>query len=278
VLLSGTAAQAQLFGIAVDTGTLYRISPDTAQVTAVGSPGHSIWGALEFGPDGTLYAFTLGSEATLYRINPTNAAATPVGLLGAFTGEGSLAFAPDGTCYGVQQGDENSPRLFRINVNTGVTTQIGIISGGRHDINGLTFRADGVLVGLDRVTNALLRIDPQTAAASVIASVSGTVGAAGGMTVLNGQGYFSTSGPGGSSAGSNQLFRFDLFTGAHGAVGTFPNVITQNGIGGIAAVPEPAALWLALLAPVALKRRPRARGSERLRLGGRAAAGSAASD
>jgi WD40 repeat protein len=240
---TGTA-YAGLLGIDLDTGTLYSVSTANAALTLIGSNGRN-FAEIEFSPGGTLYGFTTGSASTLYTINPSTAAATSVGPLGLpFVFEGGLAFSPGGTAYATNGGDSGAAQLFTINLATGAATVVGTLSGGGHDINGLAYRSDGQLIGLDRVTNALVVIDPATAAVAQLAPVPSTVGGVGGMTVLNGTGYYNTSGPGGSISGSNTLYSFDLFTGASTPIGNF-NGLVGNGISGLAAqVPEPDAIVL----------------------------------
>src|SRR5262249_15184516 len=154
--------------------------------------------------------------------------------------EGALAFAPDGTVYATHAGSAPFPELFTINLTTGAGSIVATISGGGYDpngydINGLVYRSDGKLIGLDRVRNALLVIDPTTASATQLAVVPSTVGGVGGMTVLDGIGYYCTGGPAGSAPGSNTLYSFDLFTGASTPIGNFNGTITGFGISGLAA-------------------------------------------
>jgi hypothetical protein len=252
--------RAEILAIDFESGDLYAVSTSDASLSLIGSTGVAGIGSLDYRPsDGFLYGFTVGGStgappATLYRIDPFTAAATPVGLLGiGFVFEGGLVLAPNGTAYGVNSGGAVNPFLFSINLETGAATTIGVISGGDHDINGLAWRSDGMLVGLDRVTNSLLAINPITAASSVIAAVSPTVGAIGGMTVAEGVGYFSTAGFDADPAGSNELYSFNLFTGAHSLVGGFDGVISVgDGISGLAFIPEPSSLALLLVGAIAL--------------------------
>ena len=88
--------------------------------------------------------------------------------------EGGLAFDPNGTAYGTEIGNSVGPQLFTINLATGAASIVGTISLGGHDINGLAYRSDGQLIGLDRVLNSLLVIDPATAAATQLAIVPST--------------------------------------------------------------------------------------------------------
>ncbi len=238
-----------LLGIHFDTGAVYRISTTDASVTLLGSTGIEHFAGIDFGPDGLLYGFTAGeaSVPVLYSINPANGfAATPIGPLGGqFIFEGSLVFAPDGRLLGVSHDGEKNPQLFTVNTSTGAATLIGTISAGFHDVNGLAWRSDGMLVGLDRVTNSLLAINPTTAASSIIAVLDPVVGAVGGMAVVEDTAYFSTSGPGLPSPGTNGLYHFDLFTGEIDPVGSLGPEIMGTGISGLA-VPEPASLIILL--------------------------------
>ena len=242
-------AGAQLVGIESGTGFLYSISPVNASLTLIGNTGITDFGEIERSPNGTMYGFTVGSGPSLYSIDPQTASASLIGPLNQpFVFEGGLAFAPNGKAYATNGGTSNDPQLLTIDVTTGNATVIGTISGGMHDINGLAYRSDGELIGLDRVTNSLLLIDPTTASSSLLAPLAPVVGALGGMTVLDGVGYFDTSGPASSPPGSNSLYSFDLFSGASSLVGSFSPTITGAGISGLAAVPEPSTLVLAAAA------------------------------
>lgn len=189
---------------------------------------------------------------TLYTINPTTAAVAAIGPLGLpFVFEGGLTFAPDGTAYATNGDSAGNPQLLRINLTTGAATVIATISGGNHDIDGLAFRSDGLLIGLDRETNALLLIDPVTAASSFLAAVPTTIGGVGGLTIDGGVGFYNTSGPGGSTPGSNNLYSFNIFTGAPILIGSLAPTITGTGMSGLAAVPgvpEPGTAVLCVLA------------------------------
>lgn len=247
-LFSIQARSQDLVGISYDSGTLYSISTATASPTVIGSTGITGFADIQYAPNGTLYGFTNSlSVPTLYTINPTTAQATAVGRLGLSpVVEGGLAIAPNGTAYGAEAGLPAA--LFSINLATGAGTSIGAISGGGHDINGLAYRSDGQLIGLDRISNSLLLIDPTTAASSTLTVLSAPVGAVGGLTLVNGMGYFSTSST--ATGGSNSLYSFDPFTGANALIGSFSPTITGNGISGItglsSAVPEPGSVALLL--------------------------------
>lgn len=251
----------ELIGVHAETGDLYDISTSDAIPTLIGSTGIEGFGSLEFAPDGTLYGFTTGPAATLYTIDPVDLSTNVVGSLGLdFVFDGSLVFAPDGTVYGTNNDSELNPQLFTLDPVSGEATVVGTIGGdaiggGRHDINAMAWREDGFLVGLDRITNSLLAIDPADASSSLIALVDPVIGAVGGMAVAPDTAYFVTSGPGGPTAGSNELYSFHLFTGEHALIGGLSPTIEGVGISGLAYVPEPASLLLMLLGGFAVLRR-----------------------
>jgi hypothetical protein len=270
-------ARAQLYGIDWNTANLYRISPTDASMTLVGTtvPGQH-FADIQFALDGTLYGFTAGFPTELYKIDPSTAQATLLTQLHAPVGnqlfiEGGLTFAPDGTAIGAHYlTTPSTDNLFTFDPNNlnGGLVNIGVAVND--DINGLAYRNDGKLVALADFSNSLEVIDPVTGMITPLAPVPTMVGAVGGMTVLNGVGYYSTGGPMGTPsapAGSNQLYSFDLYTGASTLIGSFSPTINDLGISGLAAViPEPATGRLAaagisfLLVPALAHRRAGRRG------------------
>ena len=154
-----------------------------------------------------------------------------------------MAFATDGTAYGVSGGSA-APALYRLNMETGEATLIAAFAN-THDFDGLGWHGDG-LIGLDRVTNALLSIDPLTAETSLIRTVDPIVGGIGGMVLNSEFGYFATAGSDARTPGSNELFTFDPKFGTHEVVGTFTvdgGPLPGTGIAGLA-IPEPATFLL----------------------------------
>ena len=241
-------AQAMLF--ASDwSGNLFSVNTSNASLGLVGSTGLSLLGGLEFAPNGTLYGITAGN-GSLYTINPNNAAATLVGGLGlGFNFEGGLAFSPGGVAYGVNEGSNGAPNLFTIDLNSGAATIVGQMGTG-HDINGLAWRSDGMLVGIDDNTSSLVTIDPSTASIANLYDLGFSVGGIGGMTTdpLSGISYFATgiTVNNNNVLGTNGLYSFDLYSGANSFLGNF-NGSDQSGISGLAAVgtvPEPGTLGL----------------------------------
>lgn len=262
-IVSVPAVQADMIPLIAldwDSGDLYSVSTSDAALTFLGHTGVSDLGSLEFAGDGFLYGITAGSTASLYRIDPADASATLVGPLGMFIFEGGLTIAPDGTAYGVSAGTTSHPYLFTIDLGTGVPTLVGEIGTNlevseRHDIDGLGWRSDGVLVGLDRYTNALVEINAGTAEITHIADVQPVIGMIGGMALGLDYGFFATGGPDSHTPGSNELYSFDPFNGQATWIGSFEDTITGKGITALAVIPEPATLVLLGLGGLGLIRR-----------------------
>jgi len=262
VALPAMGGSAPLIGVEENTGNFYAISTTDASVDLIGNSGVTGLGTLEFNPfDGFFYGFTTGSSPVLYRFSVAPAldgvTSEAVGPLGVFAFEGALAFAPDGTAYALNAGI-TVPALFTIDLDTGEASVINSMAR-RHDIAGLGWRSDGMLIGLDSTDNALLAINPLTAAVTTINGIAPTIGGVGGMALLDGVGYFVTGGPLGVNPGSNELYSFDVLNGTHLLIGDFANSIGGTGFSGLSIVPEPATLGLFALGAAALLLRRRRR-------------------
>lgn len=250
-----TTSGFDLLGVHAETGDLYRISTDDGTATFAGATGLAGFGALEVSPDGSLYGFTTGVDAGLFLIDPAYYTASEVGSLNLdFVFDGALVFAPDGTVYGTNSDSDQASELFTLDLATGNATIVGTIGSGQHDINGMTWRSDGMLAGIDRVTNALVTIDPSSAALGSVAALDPILGSVGGMTRAGDAVYFTTGGPGAGPPGSNELYTIDLFTGDYDLIGSLSPTITGAGISGLA-VPEPATLMLLIMGGAAFWRR-----------------------
>jgi hypothetical protein len=270
-LLLGLApmARASVLAIDYDTGSFYSVNTSDASLTLINETYVKNLGSLEYS-NGSFYAIrTGGSEAALFEISTDGSSVSQVGSgLGAgYYFEGSLVFSPSGAAYATNRGTSSTPQLMTVSPVSGQAFLVGTMSGGSHDINGMAWRSDGMIVGLDRVTNALVEINPQTADVQVLASLSDDlVGGVGGMAYDGFNAYLATAGPGGTRSGSNSLYSVDLYTGAVSSIGVF-NIggapLTGSGIGGLAfdteiIIPEPTALMMIVLGSLGLLRRRRA--------------------
>ena len=269
--MAGVTDHADLVAIDYDTGHLFSVSTENGIIQLIGDPGidDTNFSSLELAPDGFLYTITSGLEANIYKINPSDLSdvtqfSLNISALGV-VGEGSLVFAPDGRIFATNGGVGTSAVLYQI--QGGTASAVGVMSGGSHDINGLGARSDGILVGLDWVTNSLILINPANANTQPLMSLPFDVGTVGGMVILEGEvGYFTTAALGADVPGSQELYRFDPFGGsAPERIGflepesPFDPTIAQRGFGGLAIVPEPTSLTaLALGGLAALIRRRRA--------------------
>jgi hypothetical protein len=254
-------------GIDHQTGNLYKISPDDATLTYIGSTGVTSLGCAVLQPDGMLYGYTGGATPKLYKIDPSTAATTlvaQVGGLGTFLFEGAMAISPTGTAYGLNYGARATDYIFTLDLATGAVAVGPKLSGNAHDVNGVAWRSDGKLVGIDEAMNSLIAVDPATGQVSVITDFSSVspspiLGANGDMTAIGDTGYFATAGGGANPAGSNELWKVDLYSGDLTRIGGFTG-LSAKGLGALSVsviAPEPATL--ALLALGALTLRPRRR-------------------
>lgn len=244
------AAQAQLYGISWDSGDLYRISTADASLTRVGATGIVGSGDLAFDPGGTLWSFSTGTSAAAYQINPADAGAFSIGPMNlGFVFEGGLAFDGDGAPILTNEGNASTPHLFTFDTELGIGTEGAVMQGGQHDINGLTYW-QGNLIGLDDITNSIVKINPTTGQVTNLKTydpMTGgpTIGDIGGMTVYQNQIYFVTSGSNGMVPGSNSLYKLNPANWTPTLIGVIDRaVVGDSGLSGIAGtpVPEPASI------------------------------------
>jgi hypothetical protein len=253
-----SVARAQLVGVEFNTGRFYHISTADGSLQLIDDTGITGIGSIEFNPaDGHVYGITTGGSAALYRFHfsPGLDEVTPeqIGPLGLFTFEGGMAFSPDGAAYAVN-GGVTVPALLSVNLTTGAASVIEFFED-RNDFGGLGWRSDGLLIGLDSTTNALLTIDPATAAVTTIEETVDPVGSLGGMALSGATGYIVTAGPLAAIPGSNSLYSFDLMTGEQFLIRDYENEILGNGLSGLAFIPEPASLALLGFGALAVLRR-----------------------
>src|SRR5262245_52156299 len=123
-LLASSSAQATPIYIESRGTMLSVINSDTGASTLVGPYGLAGVLSQAFSPDGTLYAFFRGGNASLAqlaRVDLNTGHATPIGAPAGVQVE-AMAFGPDGTLYA---GNFNTNNLYKINVATGAATLVG---------------------------------------------------------------------------------------------------------------------------------------------------------
>lgn len=247
-----TAAGAELLAVDFD-GILYDLDPLSAQVRNPRDTGIAHLNGLTRSPDGDYY----GHDAlidTLFRISELTGTATAIGWIGLDVTEGDLDFDPTtGILYGLQTfGDD---KLFTIDVATGLGSVVGtVLTNG--DASAMAFDAQGTLYVLDTRNELLLTVDPATALAGKVVSLSRSLGATAGMDFDPETGllYVADGGPG----GTNALYTLDPFAGVLSEIG---NTGLPGGLSGLAFVPEPATGIFCLLIGMILPRRRRRRRS-----------------
>ena len=225
-----------VFAIEWETGNLYRMGNTGDARPFVGDARLRKAASLELGLDGYLYSHTTGpdGEGALHRIDPRDASRTRVGEigLGFFSFEGGLTLAPGGLAFATSLKTNNDAHLYSIDLANAAASLVGTM--GTADMNGLGWREDGVLIGLDRLSQSLVQIDPTDASVTPLATVAPTLGSIGGLSIRGGRGYFVTAGPNADVPGTNELWSFDPWTGASELVGPLAERIQGDGIAGIA--------------------------------------------
>jgi hypothetical protein len=234
VTLTPPLQAASLIGVRAD-GSLWNVplGAGSESLLVRHEPSQN-FGGLEFSPTGRLYAVSGGSPGFQYELHPTTGAILDFKeLTNAFFGEGCLVFDPNGTAL-VFQGGGNPARFFRVNVETGSVLSQQFF--GNYEINGALWRSDGMMVGLDGLSNSLVTINPSTGATATLAPTPSPAGFLGGMTQINGVGYYVNR----QTAAYSELWSFDPFTGQQ----TFIRNLDAAYMA-LAAVPEPSTLILA---------------------------------
>ena len=247
VLIPGSA-NAEMYAVA-DQG-LYRVSTIDASHTLIGSLSFSSIAGIAFNAsDELLYGFGGFNPGFLVSIDPTTGNDNVIANLPFQVAEGGVTFSPDGSLIGVGRstGQPFRPGLFSVDLESGDVTNLGVVSGGDRDINGIAWRDDGKLVGLDRISNSLLEIDPVTGQSFTISFLGTTLGGVSGITREGDDYFFATAGPASFIPGSNQLFRFDPYTGSTTLVGSLGFSSGVSGLAGSFIIPEPSSVALASL-------------------------------
>jgi DNA-binding beta-propeller fold protein YncE len=166
-----------LYGITADHDRLYRISSDTAEVTAVGESWHTAFdnaNGLAYDPARHLLYATDNATNSLFTIDPNTGVASLVGGIGGgFSHVEGLGFnGRTGTLYGLADGlgGDDIPyygQIIVIDPATGNAAALGNELPSDRIWRGLTFDAetDGLIASGD---SGLYWIDPSTGAAHFI--------------------------------------------------------------------------------------------------------------
>lgn len=189
-----------LFGISFDS--LYRVNPQTAAVTLIGSTGIPAGNALVFGTDGTLYA--AGAQSTsLFTVNRATGAATSIGNIGVGSA-GDLAFDNGSFFFSAATGD-----LIKINLaNVADSTIVGPF--GVPNVFGLATGSDGILYAT--AGTFIYSVNTSTGAATRLVNYFGD-----GLGVANGAAFFTEAGAtGGPTSVPEPSTFFLLWLGAAG--------------------------------------------------------------
>jgi hypothetical protein len=237
-------------------GDLFGVDADTGDATFIGNTGLTAPAGLEFEPatNRLLLLRASGTEHAMYQVNTADASVLklydltfPPGVERMF--EGSFDFDSNGLIYATNTGSNDDAGLLTIDPLTGQGTYIGEFPGELRDINGMVFRSDGVLVGIENYSSSFVSINTSNAVLGFIDGLdSDLTDTSGGLTTVDGQtGYLMTS--------LGVLHQIDLFTGQTMLIGS-------NGVAGgpqfdlisglAAVVPEPASLALVFGAFIAV--------------------------
>lgn len=252
VVLLAAHADADLIGINYSSGQIFLISTTDASVSLLGETRQGVMG-MDRDSNGTLYAITDGLSGGLGTFDEQSWTLNMIGNLSAgFTSEGGLAFDAQGRAFGGNTLAGGGRAIFQIDLDTGRAGDRIVLSRPSIDLNGLVFRSDGVLVGIDRVSNELVSIDHASGEVSTVASlISSGIGSVGGLAIDAGVGYYATAGTVSGSDGDNSLYGINLFTGEQWLVGSLGAQAGSGfGIGALAsdAVPAPGPVGLLAIA------------------------------
>jgi streptogramin lyase len=223
VLLVSSAFGAHADPIIYATGgggtDLLAVDAKTSETRVIGSFGHAGSAPLAFGTDGKLYTVTdsmrhENSRSQLATVDPSTGKAAPIGQpLDKTVRIMALGPGPDGGLYasGVMEN-----RLFRIDPQTGVFTEIGPFKGGKDVMDFATNPQDGAMYAT--TTTALYRLDPKSAELTEVVRYSNVPPSVMGI-VFDRDGTLYATNYGGESA----LHRVDPATGQGEKIATFPD-------------------------------------------------------
>jgi hypothetical protein len=251
LLTLGTGeARADLTYVATRAGLFGTIETSTGAFTQIGQSSNVFrdYASLTFGPGGKLYALSDENNITLNTIDTVTGAVTLIGSTGLHDYLGvndivsyGLASTPDGSLFAYRGDTHSNTLLFQLDPATAAPTQIGgvgsLIQGGfQGDDSGNLYATGGNIGPPYPSGSGIYRIDPTTAAGTLIGQSSGGAGLA--LAFANHTMY--------SFATDGTIDRLDLTNGQSTFVSKY-DVSTIGIIYGAAApfaVPEPSTLCL----------------------------------
>jgi hypothetical protein len=251
-------AQAMKMYVAIDY-TLYDIDPTSGLVTNPrpimldGVP--TMITALDFGPGGVLYG-TVSFEDPgpninhLVTITPWSGVATDLGLIDYGTNTPAISFDPTGQLWGIARHTPVEDQLMMLGLDAhGVP--VGDIQ--ERGVLGMEY-VGGYLLGVHSTTDNFIRIDPATGVRTVIGP-TGVDFTRGSCDWSYGVMYSVMQHENGSLEPT--LFTIDIATGQATKVGELGLGVIPGASIGLAAIPEPGLLTLAIpvLALLGLRRR-----------------------
>jgi outer membrane protein assembly factor BamB len=222
VLLASSTFRVHADPIIYATGSvgtnLLIVDLKTGEAKVVGSFGYAGSAPLAFGQDGKLYTVTdsmrhENSRSQLATVDPSTGRATPIGKpLDRTVRIMALGPGPDGGLYasGVMEN-----RLYRIDPQSGVFTEIGPFKGGMDVMDFAINPTDGAMYAT--TTTALYRLNPQSADLAEVVRYSNVHPSVMGI-VFDRDGTLYATSYGGESA----LYRIDPTTGHGEKIASFP--------------------------------------------------------
>lgn len=246
---SSTALAGSIYLGAWSTGTVWEVDLDT-QAKSVVTSGFSLISGMEGIGNNDLYVFDQTTDRVT-KVDPVTGTQSLFYNLSSLginvTGEGTFAMNSDLTGFvSNSSGSSGNYWSFDLNANTAVNI------GGGVSFDGVDYAPNGTLYGLTQGGSSLYKIDPVTAATTLVGNTGISGGSLAALVVADGNFI---------AAVNSSLYSIDAFTGA----ATF---LFDPGIGAISGaaflgstnpgvVSEPGTLSLMLLGLLGLGRRTR---------------------
>ena len=254
---AGAAWATPLYGISFASpqgSVLYQVDPQTGQAGDPKPTGLSHVVGIAFSNDLALYGLTNATAPTnpnsLVRINRKTGASQLVGSTGLGNiVEGDLACdGTTGVLYGMYYLTSGQRDIFTLNAATGAATILPVSLSG--DPSAMAFDTTGTLYAIDTSLGKLLTIDKTTGSTLSSIALSQPLGSVAGMAVdpLTQTFYVAD----GDSAGTDHLYTLNPTTGLLTDIGSTG---LDNGLAGLAFLPEPASLALLGLGATILRGR-----------------------